>query len=267
VALASVVDHRFGEMRDQAHAWQAQIDADALVFTNHPVKDLEASLEWRDDGEPGYWTGEASMPRSAQHERTAIHIYQPAWDESTDDLLWAVFGYQPFTHAYVPQDRFDEVVQEGHWTVAAKDGGRIALWSWREPTWRAYDTATTSTDGMTKPFDLVAEGGPDNVWIVEVGTEADGSLDDFVAAVTASEPVVERTDAGFTVAWESPSSGAVAFGSEGPFTVAGDEVPLTEFPRHESPWGRTDRLDPTFTLEHDGSRLALDFAARTRGLT
>jgi len=147
VALASVVDHRFGEMRDQAHAWQAQIDADALVFTNHPVTDLEASLEWRDDGEPGYWTGEASMPRSAQHERTAIHIYQPAWDESTDDLLWAVFGYQPFTHAYVPQDRFDEVVQEGHWTVAAKDGGRIALWSWREPTWRAYDTATTSTDG------------------------------------------------------------------------------------------------------------------------
>jgi hypothetical protein len=267
VALASVVDHRFGEMRDQAHSWQAQIDADALVFTNHPVTDLEASLEWRDDGEPGYWTGEASMPRSAQHERTAIHIYQPAWDESTDDLLWAVFGYQPFTHAYVPQDRFDEVVQEGHWTIAAKGGGRIALWSWREPTWRAYDTATTSTDGMTKPFDLVAEGGPDNVWIVEVGTEADGSLEDFVAAVTASEPVVERTEAGFTVAWESPSSGAVAFGSEGPFTVAGDEVPLGEFPRHESPWGRTDRLDPTFTLEHDGSRLALDFAARTRALT
>lgn len=266
VALASVVDHRFGEMRDQAHAWQAQIDADALVFTNHPVKDLEQSLEWRDDGEPGYWTGEASMPRSAQHERTAIHIYQPAWDESTDDLLWAVFGYQPFTHAYVPQDRFDEVVQEGHWTVAAKDGGRIALWSWREPTWRVYDTATTSTDGMTQPFDLVAEGGPDNVWIVEVATEADGSLEDFVAAVTASEPVVERSEDGFTVAWESPSSGAVAFGSEGPFTVAGDEVPLAEFPRHESPWGTTDRLDPTFTLEQDGSRLALDFAARTRGL-
>ncbi|HEU5151698.1 MAG TPA: hypothetical protein VFU19_14445 [Iamia sp.] len=267
VALASVVDHRFGEMRDQAHSWKAQIDADALVFTTHPVTDLEPSLEWRDDGEPGYWTGEASMPRSAQHERTAIHIYQPAWDESTDDLLWAFFGYQGFTHAYFPQDRFDEVVQQGHWTIGAKDGGYIALWSWRAPTWRTYDPATISTDGMTQPFDLVAEGGPDNVWIVEVGTDDDGSLDDFVAAVTGSEPVVERTEEGFTVAWASPAAGEVTFGSTAPFTVAGDEVALGEFPRHESPWGTTDRLDPTFTLEPGDSRLALDFTARTRALT
>lgn len=266
VSLASVVDHRFGEMRDQAHAWKAQVDADALVFTNHPVSDVDQSTEWRDDGEPGYWTGEASMPRSAQHERTAVHIYQPAWDESTDDLLWAVFGYQPFTHAYVPQDRFDEVVQEGHWTIAGKAGGYVALWSWRAPTWRVHDPAVVATDGMEQPFDLVAEGGPDNVWIVEVGTEEDGSLEDFVAAVTASEPEVERTDDGFTVAWDSPSSGLVEFGSEGAFTVAGDEVALAEFPRHESPWGTTDRLAPTFTLEPGDSRLALDFTSMTRGL-
>ena len=89
------------------------IDDDALVFTTHPGPDLaRVDRLGRDDGEPGYWTGEASMPRSAQFERTAVHIYQPAWDESTDALLWSVFGYRPFTHAYVPQDRFDEVVQQ-----------------------------------------------------------------------------------------------------------------------------------------------------------
>lgn len=267
VSLASVVDHRFGEMRDQAHAWKAQIDADALVFTTHPVTDVDESTEWRDDGEPGYWTGEASMPRSAQHERTAVHIYQPAWDESTDSLLWGVFGYRPFTHAYFPQDRFDEVVQQGGWVVGAKAGGYIALWSWRAPTWREYDPAVSATDGMAQPFDLVAEGGPDNVWIVEVGTDDDfATLEDFLAAVSASEPVVERTDEGFTVAWESPSSGAIGFGSTAPFTVGGDEVSLAEFPRHESPWGTIDHLDPTFTLEPGASRLALDFEAGTRDL-
>jgi len=118
-------------------------------------------------------------------------------------------------------------------------------------------------DALARGF---AEGGPDNVWIVEVGTEADGSLEGFVAAVTASEPVVERTADGFTVEWESPSSGAVAFGSEGAFTVEGDPVALSEFPRHESPWGTTDRLDPTFTLEPGGSRLALDFTSGSRSL-
>ncbi|MBK6312347.1 MAG: hypothetical protein IPF42_17885 [Candidatus Microthrix sp.] len=71
VSLASVQDHRFGAMRDQAHSWQAAIDADALVFTNHPVTDRDESTDWDDDGRPGYWTGEASMPRSAQYERAA----------------------------------------------------------------------------------------------------------------------------------------------------------------------------------------------------
>jgi len=268
VSLASVVDHRFGEMRDQAHAWKAQISPDAMVFTNHPVTDVDQSTEWRDDSDPGYWTGEASMPRSAQHERTAIHIYQPAWDESTDPLLWAVFGYQPYTHAYFPQDRFDDVGQLGGWTFGAKDGGYIALWSWREPTWREYDPAVVATDGMVQPFDLVARGGPDNVWIVEVGADDEyPTLDAFFDAVSASEPVIERTEEGFTVDWRSPSAGRVTFGSTAPFTVAGSEVDLAEFPRHESPWGTTDRLDPTFTLEPDGSRLALDFQSMTRDLT
>lgn len=267
VSLASVVDHRFGAMRDQGHAWKAQIDADALVFTTHPVTDVDQSTEWRDDGEPGYWTGEASMPRSAQHERTAIHVYQPAWDESTDDLLWSVFGYQPVTHAYFPQDRFDAVGQRGHWTFGARAGGYIGLWSWRAPAWRTYDPAVIATDGMVQPFDLVAAGGPDNVWIVEVGTTDEyPTLDDFSAALAASEPVVERTEEGFTVAWGSPSAGPVTFGSTAPFTVAGEEVPLDGFPRHESPFGTTDHLDPTFTLEPGGSRLALDFEAMTRDL-
>jgi hypothetical protein len=267
VSLASVLDHRFGEMRDQAHAWKAQINPDAMVFTTHPVTDVDQSTEWRDDGEPGYWTGEASMPRCAQHERTAIHIYQPAWDETLDPLLWGVFGYRPFTHAYVPQDRFDTVTQDGHWTIVGAEGGMIALWSWRTPTWREHDPAVVATDGMSAPFDLVAEGGPDNVWIVEVGTDDDQTFDEFVAAVTASEPVVERTDEGFTVAWTSPSSGEVTFGSTAPFTVAGEEVPLGDHPRHESPWGTTDHLAKTFTLEPDGSRLVLDHDAGTRTLT
>ncbi len=73
---------------------------------------------WGDDPDPGYWTGEASMPRSAQHRGTGIHIYQPKWDESSD--LWGVFEYRPFTHAYVPQDHFDEVRQVGNWTICAK---------------------------------------------------------------------------------------------------------------------------------------------------
>jgi hypothetical protein len=258
VSLATVVDHRAGDMRDQAHAWQAAIDHDALVFTNHPVTPPDESTEWRDDGRPGYWTGEASMPRSAQFERTAVHLYLPNWDESLDPLVWAVFGYQPFTHAYVPQDHFDGVVQDGHWTVATKGGAHIGLWSWRAPAFRTYDPAVHATRDMVLPFDLVAEGGPDNVWIVEVGTDDDGDLDAFVASLTANEPEVVRDDAGFAVSWTSPSAGTVAFSSTGPFVVDGDEQPLGDFARHDGPWGTVEHLATRYSLDSGSSTWTVD---------
>ena len=266
VSLSSVLDHRFGEMRDQGHAWQAAIDENAMVFTTHPGPDVVESTVWSDDGEPGYWTGEASMPRSAQHRGTAIHIYQPKWDEATDPLVWSVFEYRPFTHAYVPQDHFDEVRQSGNWTIVAKNGGYIALWSWRTPTWREYDPRVNATRGMVKPFDLVAEGGPDNVWIVEVGSDDGGSLDDFANAVTAIEPSVVRDEAGFTVSWTSPSSGIVDYSSTGVFLVEGVEYAQSDHPRHESPWGGVDHLSRQYNLTAGPSTWACDFDAMTRDL-
>ena len=265
VSLATVLDHRAGEMRDQAHSWQAAIDENALVFTNHPVTDPDKSTNWRDDGRPGYWTGEASMPRSAQFRRTAVHLYLPAWDESTDPLVWAAFGYRQFTHAYVPQDHFDEVRQEGNWTVAAKGGAYIALWSWRTPSWRVYDPAVYATRDMVKPFDLVAEGGPDNVWVVEIGTSEDGDLDAFVASLGV--PDVERKADGFDMSWTSPSSGTVAFATTGPFTVDGKEEAIADFPRHESPWGSIDHHATAYQLKAPGSTWAVDGDGWTRKVT
>ena len=267
VSMASVLDHRFGEMRDQGHAWQAAIDEKAMVFTNHPVTDTAQSTVWADDGEPGYWTGEAAMPRSAQYQGTAVHIYQPKWDEATDPLVWGVFEYRPYTHAYVPQDHFDEVRQVGNWTIAAKNGAYIALWSWRTPTWREYDPAVVATNGMTKPFDLVAEGGPDNVWLVEVGSDSGGTLDDFIAALTAAEPSVVRDDTGFTVSWTSPSAGIVDFSSTGAFLIEGEEQQLADFPRHESPWGGIEHLSRQYNLTAGDSTWSNDFDAMTRSVS
>ena len=127
------------------------------MFTTHPATDLIEGDDWGGDAKPGYWTGEASIPRSVQFERTGIHIYQPAWNaENVDPILWDLFGYEDYTHAFVPQDRFDETVRVGRWTFARKDDGFIGLWSWREPEWRVYDPAKNPMAGMTAPYDLMA---------------------------------------------------------------------------------------------------------------
>ena len=129
-------------MRDQVHAWKAQIDPDALVFTTHPVTDVDQSSSGGTTASPGTGPARPRCPGRAQHERTAIHIYQPAWDESTDALLW-VGVRLPALHPRLLARRTASTrsCQEGDWTFAGKGGGRIALWSWRAPTWRAYDPA------------------------------------------------------------------------------------------------------------------------------
>ena len=263
VALATAIDYRFGMMRDQVKVWQAVIDERAVVYTTHPLSEPDPDM-FGSDGKPGYWTGEASMPRSVQHERTAIHIYQPAWDETTDAVLWAVFPYRPFTHAFFPQDHFDEVVQDGGWTFGREGDGYVALWSWRPTTWRSHDPGTFDTRGLTRPFDLVADGGPDNVWIVEVGDASQGTFASWVAARVAAPVEVVRDDDGFAVRWASPASGPLAFGSTGPFTVDGAPQQLDGFPRHDGPWGRVDRLATTYALADGDALLELDFDAMTR---
>ena len=263
-AMSSVLDHRFGQMRDQIRTWQARL-GDAHVFTQHPA-DAPSGDGTSDGGKPGYWTGEASIPRSAQHERTSVHIYQPAWDETNvDPLLWSALGYQPETHAFVPQERFDELVRDGRWTFARNGDGYLGLWSWREVDWREHEPPEDPDGGFSEPFDLVATGGPDNVWLCELGDAgSSGSFESFQQACRSGDPTVERDDEGFTVAWTSPSAGTVAFGSTATFTVDGKEVAQADFPRHESSIGTVAHLATSVELRSQDATLVLDASALRR---
>ncbi len=190
--LSSALDYRAGCFGNQYHAWQATLDEDAVVFTTHPGNEPRTGTgRWVDADL--YWSGSASMPRSAQQGAAAIHMYAPQFASPAGPPLDA-FSYLPFTHAYFPTERFDEVRQVGGWTIGRKGDGYVALWSWRPTQWRQHDPATVFTNGLTQSFDLVAPGGADNVWIAEVGgAEQWGDFDAFVAAVTAAPVQVQPT--------------------------------------------------------------------------
>ncbi|HEU4405867.1 MAG TPA: hypothetical protein VFS43_11425 [Polyangiaceae bacterium] len=268
--LSSAQDWRKGRRSNQAHAWQATLDARALVFTTHPATPPVASTDWRDDEQDftGYWTGEASMPRSGQFENVAVHIYSPAYPPE-NGALFEDFKTETYTHAYFPQDYFDEVVQAAGWTFGRLGGGYVALYSHRPAEWLTYDPAVYATRGMARPFDLRAPGGADNLWLVECGREADyGSFEAFVAAVSAArvDVTVEPADPWprRSVRYESPSKGLVEFGWEGPLRVAGAEVPLAGYPRAESPWAGAAAGSRRFDIKHGGYGVRVDFAAGTR---
>jgi hypothetical protein len=272
VMLSSAIDYRKGFRGAQVHAWQATLDANAIVFTNHPAVPLPDSTDWLDDPETGgYWNGEASLPRSAQQENVAIHIYAPQYRPVNRPPLDS-FSYQPFTHAYFPQDRFDEVAKQGHWTFGRLGDGYVALYSYRAAEFRQYDPARNAMGGHAMPFDLVALGGADNVWIVECGRRARwGSFAAFQRAIVASGvEVTPRNEeargfsSGFDVVYRSPSQGEMRFGWASPFIVGGRERALGPYARFDNPWARVDFDSRALEIRHGRHGVKLDFAAKIR---
>jgi hypothetical protein len=152
------------------------------------------------------------------------------------------------------------VVRDGNWTFGRFRDGYIALYSWRLAEFVDHGPSVP-TNGMVQPFDLIAEGGADNVWIVECGRAADwgGSFRDFQDAIRAASvtvvPVTDGLPSGavppfFEVEYESPSLGTVSFSWEGSLRVAGQEIPIGDYPRYDNPWTRTEFLDKDLLL-HD----------------
>lgn len=271
--LSTAQSYRPGCAGYQHHISQATLDEHAVVFTNHPGNGPSAAAGDYRDGDR-YWTGSATLPRAVQHGRVALHLYAPGFPAPELDVL-AGFAYCDHTHAYVPTERFDEVAQEGPWTVARRRDGYVALWSWRPTRWREHDPAETFTNGLTGPFDLVAEGGPDNVWIIEVG-DADrwGGFDRFRAEVTAAPVGVvdhgwgdDGAHRGFTVTYGSPAEGTLELGWEGPLRVDGREVPVHGYPRFDNPFSTVAAGETTVTIADAEGSFTLDLSAGARGPT
>jgi hypothetical protein len=123
------------------------------------------------------------------------------------------------------------------------------------------------------PFDLVAEGGPDDVWICEVGdVDLWGSFAAFQSAVRAAEVVVvdrgwadDGAHRGFDVRYASPAEGVLEVGWTGPLHVDGVEVPISGYPRMANPWCEVPEGGATFALADDEGTWTLDLATGARG--
>ena len=137
-------------------------------------------------------------------------------------------------------------VQADGWTFGRKGTGYVALYSWRPVHWRTYSDPTIYTHGLAQSFDLVADGGPDDVWVTQVGDRAGfGGFAQFRAAVLAHpvavtpKPPVSNLPGGFDVAYVSPTEGAITFGTDAPLTVKGAVTPIDAYPRYDNPWSHT----------------------------
>lgn len=234
--LSCAQDFRPGKPGYQQHIWHAALDADAVVFTNHPGTDDERGEHL---ARPNFWAGNRWLPRAAQHRNVLVCIHHVPPDDP-----------RPFSHAYFPRRAFDEVAQRGGWTFGRRGGGYIALYAQGGARW--------AEGGAYAGVELRAPSR-DTVWICELGDERSfGSFERFVAAVADAAVVCD----GLRVRYQSPSLGAVSFGWTGPLVVGGQEIGLHGELRFDSPYCRAAVGERSYTVAHGGERLVIDAGER-----
>lgn len=274
--LSTAQDYRKGVRGAQTHIAQATLDEHAIVFTQHPGylpvaagEPVPPDWNWQREDEPGpgYWSGSASEPRSAQYENVVIQLYAPQYGE----LPALGFSYRDETHAYFPHAHFDEVTESGNWTFGRKGEAYVALYSMRPTVWRTGQPEVFQNGGL--PFDLVAEGGAENVWIIECGSATEsGSFAEFQSAINAAPvtttPVADRDGDGFAdgyaVEYDSPGVGAMRFDWHGPLLVNGEEIEIRDYPRFSNPFIQTEFGETRYDVRHGGKTLLLDYETGER---
>jgi hypothetical protein len=227
--LSTAQSYRPGRPGYQHHIWQATLGPRAVVFTNHPgSEDLTSRPNWL--------AGNAVLPRAAQHEAVTICLHRiPA-----DDPF-------PFSHAYFPTTEFDETRRAGNWHTARKGKGFVALWC--------------SQSALGQPNEIRSAGN-DAAWICEIAdTSSYADLDAFTASL--SNATTTWTDG--HLEYTSPRYDVVEFSWDGPLVVAGRPVGLTAYPRLDSPYGRVELGEETWSLSAGGVATTITTALRHSG--
>lgn len=232
--LSCSFDYRAGAIAYQQHIWQATLSNEAAVFTTHPGrKDL--------GGSPNYWGGSAVLPRAIQHKNAVICIYNNPVKDGLN-----------MTHAYFPQQAFDEVIEEGSWVFGRKGDGYVALYSQNPAKWQSDDKGNMN--------DLMVPGRQ-NIWICEVGSRQEwGNFNQFVEAISQTSISCKE----LRVIYHSPAVGEMKFGWDTPFYLNKKEMPLKTSYRYDNPYSRTKFNSHQVEIKKGKHSLILDFASGKR---
>ena len=238
--LSSALDWRAGKGGDQQHVWQATLGPDAVCFTTHPGP--------RSARSPGHWTGSATLPRVGQIENILVAIFSIP---RRPFLLYP--NRNLYTHAWLPRDRFDEVIERGDWFFARRGDGYLALRSQQPARW-------SDASGEDAGREIVAPGR-DNVWVCEMGRRATcGAFEDFAARIACAPIDFGRR----RVRYAAPSQGEIRFGWKGPLLCDGRAVPIGGFARYDTPYGSADFPADAVAISHEGHSLRLRWSDASR---
>ncbi len=229
--LSSVQDYRPGEKGAEDHVWQATMGPEAVVFSNHP-----ACISEDEAHRPGWWRGNAILPRIAQWKDVLLAVYKLPDDD-----------WMGFTHAYFPIYAFDETIFKDGWAFARKGDGYLAI------------TASCGIEQVKRGPDGYRElrsVGKNNIWLIHMGREAqDKSFAQFQKNILALK--IKWQDLSVTAL--SLRGEELVFGWEGPLLVKGKKQPLHEEKHIQNPYCTADFPAKYLDIDYHGDVMRLSF--------
>lgn len=232
--LSTVQNHHPGTFGDQQHVWQATLSKEVTVFTTHPgapaFEDVNRNFS------PDYWVGSGIFPHSVQRKNVHMSIYKLNQRKGFMEKQRV-----PYTHAYFPVDRFDEVVLEGNMIFGKLGEAYIALIGRNELKVSGKDSS-----------DLIQEGLV-TYWICELSSSrVFDSFEAFMEAIR-SRKISFAQD---TLTYEGSDDYALTY--KGAFSVNGHEI-VTDYDRMDTPYGKVKRKPGEIQVAFEGSSLYLHF--------
>lgn len=236
--LSAAQRYHPGEFGDQQHIWQATLSGGVSVFTTHP-----GAAFFEDNARnfsPSYWVGNGVLPHAAQYRNTLLCMYD----------LRVRKGFlekkrQWFTHAWFPQNEFDDTVFENRLAAGRRGETYIAL----------LGVAPLEKRSETE----LAQRGKVTAWAALLGSaEEDGSWEQFLAR--AKNAALNLRGKTLALRWREHN---FMLHYKKQFSVDG-VARNTAYRRLESPFGNADAKSGVFELNAAGSRLRLDWFLKRR---
>ena len=163
----------------------------------------------------------------------------------------------------------DETAEKDGWLFGRKGSGYIAVRSMEPACWNEKDPdlfrsvwpdSWEERYRAARDYEYTAQGHA-NVWVVEMGSEAEnGSFTDFMSRFASAG--LEGDTHRFT--YDSPSLGRMRFGWSEPLTVEGKEIPLHGYMRYDTPYCRAEFGAARYEISCGGADAVLDFARHER---
>jgi hypothetical protein len=228
--LSTAQDYRKGKPAFQQQIWLASLGGSASVWTSHPGADDE-------QGRPSYWIGNGYMPRVAQHKNLLFALYRVLASDP-----------RPFSHVFFPRASFDEVREQAGWLLGRRGEGYLAI------------TARPGiVPGSRKEYAGVewVSSARESAWVCRLGRKAvDGSFDKFVDRVAQSSFEVAPNG----VAYREPAGVKASFGWEEDLVVDGRKIPLSGYPRYDTPYIHASGNEQIYRIRCGGEAHSIDLS-------